>query len=110
VETNVAEILGALGDPSRRAIIEVLVGGELSVRELADRMPISRPAVSQHLKVLKQAGLVVDRPVGTQRVYAVDPAALALARAYLTDFWQQALRSFGHTARADEQSTKEDQT
>ncbi len=68
------------------------------MRQLADRMPISRPAVSQHLKVLKEAGLVVDRPVGTQRVYTVDPAALALARAYLTDFWQQALQSFARSA------------
>jgi DNA-binding transcriptional ArsR family regulator len=108
VETNVAEILGALGDPSRRAIVEVLVAGELSVGELADRMPISRPAVSQHLKVLKQVGLVVDRAVGTQRKYAVDPAALALARAYLTDFWQQAMKSFGRAAAR--KSTKEDQT
>ena len=108
METNVAEILGALGDPSRRAIVEVLVTGELSVGELADRMPISRPAVSQHLKVLKQVGLVVDRAVGTQRMYAVDPAALALARAYLNDFWEQALKSFRRTARA--QSTEEDET
>jgi DNA-binding transcriptional ArsR family regulator len=107
VETNVAEILGALGDPSRRAIVEVLVTGELSVQELADRMPISRPAVSQHLKVLKQVGLVVDRAVGTQRKYAVDPAALALARAYLTDFWQQAMKSFGRAART-RKSTRED--
>ncbi|WP_027346862.1 ArsR/SmtB family transcription factor [Hamadaea tsunoensis] len=108
METNVSDVLGALGDPSRRAIVEVLVTGELSVGQLAERMPISRPAVSQHLKVLKQAGVVVDRAVGTQRVYAVDPAALALARAYLTDFWQQALESFGRAAR--ERSAEEGQS
>ena len=102
--TNGTAVLDALGDRSRRAIVEQLVAGELSVQELTDRLPISRPAVSQHLKVLKSVGLVVDRPVGTRRVYAVDPEALALARAYLTDFWQQALDSFRRAAAVDQTS------
>jgi DNA-binding transcriptional ArsR family regulator len=86
--------LEALGDPTRRAIFERLVGQPRSVREVADALPVSRPAVSQHLKVLKQSGLVTDRPEGTRRVYRVDPAGVAAMREYLDQVWETALAAF----------------
>jgi DNA-binding transcriptional ArsR family regulator len=84
----------ALGDPTRRAIFERLVGQPLAVSELARELPVSRPAVSQHLKVLKDAGLVVDRHAGTRRIYRVDPHGIAAMRAELDRFWTQALANF----------------
>ena len=84
----------ALGDPTRRAIFEALVATPSAVGELARGLPVSRPAVSQHLKVLKQAGLVVDEAVGTRRVYHADPQALADLQAYFHAFWDQALAGF----------------
>ena len=84
----------ALGDPTRRAIFERLVDRPRAVVELADELPVSRPAVSQHLKVLKDAGLVVDRPVGTRRIYRVDPDGLAVLRADLERFWGKALAAY----------------
>ena len=96
--------LQALGDPTRREIFERLTGGPLPVGQLAQELPISRPAVSQHLKVLKDAGLVFDRPSGTRRVYQVDPAAVAALREYFDSFWGQALASF----RAAAESAPED--
>jgi DNA-binding transcriptional ArsR family regulator len=75
--------LGLLGDPSRRAIFEMLARRPCSVQELADALPISRPAVSQHLKVLKDAGLVVDRAAGTRRLYQINPEGVAALRAWL---------------------------
>ena len=84
----------ALGDPTRRAIFESLVEGPQAVGELAAQFPVSRPAVSQHLKVLKDAGLVTDRPVGNLRIYTADPDGLAELRAYLEQFWTTALQSF----------------
>jgi len=89
--------LEALGDPTRRAIFERLVEGPRSVRELAEVMPVSRPAVSQHLKVLKQSRLVMDRAEGTRRVYRVDPAGVAAMRAYLDQMWESALAAFATT-------------
>jgi DNA-binding transcriptional ArsR family regulator len=86
--------LEVLGDPTRRAIFERLVGRPRSVRELADALPVSRPAVSQHLKVLKQSGLVTDRPEGTRRVYRVDPAGIAAMHEYLDQTWDTALAAF----------------
>ena len=86
--------LEALGDPTRRAIFERLVEGPRSVRELADVVPVSRPAVSQHLKVLKQSRLVMDRPEGTRRVYRVDPTGVAAMRVYLDQMWETALAAF----------------
>jgi DNA-binding transcriptional ArsR family regulator len=83
--------LEALGDPTRRAIFESLVTAPKPVRELADLLPVSRPAVSQHLKVLKEAGLVADQPEGTRRVYRVQPAAIAAMREYLDRMWDHAL-------------------
>jgi DNA-binding transcriptional ArsR family regulator len=87
-------VLDALGDPTRRAIFEQLNEHPSAVVDLADRLPISRPAVSQHLKVLKDAGLVRDVQVGTRRVYSLDPDGLAGLRDYLERFWRTALHSF----------------
>lgn len=86
--------LAALGDPTRRAIFELVARRPHAVIEIARKMPVSRPAVSQHLKVLKEAGLVVDRTDGNRRIYAADPEALAELRAYLDQFWRTALQSF----------------
>ena len=79
-------VLDALGDWTRRQILEALRGGPRSVGELAGQVPVSRPAVSQHLRVLKDAGLVVDRREGTRRIYSVDPHGLAGIRAYFDSF------------------------
>jgi DNA-binding transcriptional ArsR family regulator len=84
----------ALGDPTRRAIFERLGDGPRAVGELADELPVSRPAVSQHLKVLKDAGLVVDRKAGTRRLYQLDPQGVGALRAYFDTFWMQALTAF----------------
>ncbi len=86
--------LDALGDPTRRAIFERLADGPQAVGELARDLPVSRPAVSQHLKVLKDAGLVVDRRAGTRRIYQLDPAGVGALRAYLDGFWQRSLTAF----------------
>jgi DNA-binding transcriptional ArsR family regulator len=102
--------LQALGDPTRREIFERLADGPLPVGQLARELPISRPAVSQHLKVLKDAGLVFDRPSGTRRVYQVDPAAVAALREYFDSFWGQALASFQAAAESapDDPSTDQE--
>jgi DNA-binding transcriptional ArsR family regulator len=96
----------ALGDPTRRAIFERLATRPRAVGELARELPVSRPAVSQHLKVLKQAGLVADRPVGTRRVYRLDPDGLEALRAQLERFWTQALAAYKQVV---EQSIEEDE-
>jgi DNA-binding transcriptional ArsR family regulator len=80
----------ALGDPNRRAIVELLSEGERSVRELADKLPISRPAVSRHLRLLKDAGLVVEQPRGTQRIYQLQEEGVEAVRAYLRRVWGDA--------------------
>ncbi|HWU22170.1 MAG TPA: metalloregulator ArsR/SmtB family transcription factor [Nocardioides sp.] len=85
--TNALDAWALLGDPSRRTILEALVAAPRSVAELARSLPISRPAVSQHLKLLKDAGVVADRAEGTRRIYSVDAAALARYRAELDGFW-----------------------
>ena len=95
---NASELLSVLGDPTRQAILDLLLEGPQPVGELAALLPVSRPAVSQHLKVLKEVGLVVDRQDGTRRVYRVDPAGLAPLRAYLERFWQQNLVAFAEHA------------
>jgi DNA-binding transcriptional ArsR family regulator len=84
----------ALGDPTRREIFERLVVREQAVVELARELPVSRPAVSQHLRVLKGAGLVTDRPDGNRRIYRVNPDGLTALRADLERFWTQALANF----------------
>jgi DNA-binding transcriptional ArsR family regulator len=86
--------LTALGDPTRRAIFERLADRPQAVGELAGDLPVSRPAVSQHLKVLKDAGLVIDRPAGNRRIYQLDPDGVGALRAYLDRFWNQALTAF----------------
>ena len=83
-----------LGDPSRRAILACLAERPLAVGELAQELPISRPAVSQHLKVLKDAGLVTDRAAGTRRVYRLNPAGMAALRDQLETFWNRALDGY----------------
>lgn len=94
----------ALGDPTRRAIFERLADGPRAVGDLAGDLPVSRPAVSQHLKVLKAAGLVVDRPAGTRRIYQVDPEGVGALRAYLDQFWSKSLAAY---KEAVEQRTRE---
>ena len=96
----------ALGDPTRKAIFELLADRPRPVGELAGELPVSRPAVSQHLRVLKDAGLVVDQAVGTRRIYRVDPDGLAVLRADLDRFWGRALAAYQDAA---EQPTEEDQ-
>jgi DNA-binding transcriptional ArsR family regulator len=95
----------ALGDPTRKAIFELVADRPRAVVELASELPVSRPAVSQHLKVLKDAGLVADQPVGTRRIYRVDADGLAALRTDLERFWGKALAAY---KAAVEQSTKED--
>src|SRR3954470_14985812 len=89
-----AEGFTALADPTRRAIFERLAQQPSAVGELALELPVSRPAVSQHLKVLKAAGLVVDHPDGTRRIYQLDPDGVDALRGYLYQFWNQALEAF----------------
>ena len=86
--------LGALADPTRRRIFERLLPGPLAVHEIADGMPVSRPAVSQHLRVLSQSGLVTSRSAGTRRVYAVSPEGLGALRTWMDEFWARALDGF----------------
>ena len=95
----------ALGDPTRKAIFELLVDRPRAVGELAGELPVSRPAVSQHLRVLKDAGLVVDQAVGTRRIYRLDPDGLAVLRADLDRFWGKALAAY---KGAVEQPAEED--
>jgi DNA-binding transcriptional ArsR family regulator len=103
VQTYQDNGLTALGDPTRRAIFERLADRPQAVGELAAELPVSRPAVSQHLKVLKEARLVADRRVGTRRIYQVDPAGLSDLRAYLDHFWDQALAGFKRTVEGREE-------
>ncbi|HLH96695.1 MAG TPA: metalloregulator ArsR/SmtB family transcription factor [Xanthobacteraceae bacterium] len=91
---DAAPALAALADPTRRQIFERLAGGPRPVGELARGLPVTRPAVSQHLAVLKAAGLVRDEAAGTRRIYAIDPQGLGALRAWLDQFWDSALASF----------------
>jgi DNA-binding transcriptional ArsR family regulator len=84
----------ALADPTRRVVLERLASGPKAVGEIARDLPVSRPAVSQHLKVLKEAGLVSDHPDGARRIYAIDPQGLGAIRAWLDQFWDRALLAF----------------
>jgi DNA-binding transcriptional ArsR family regulator len=105
VTTYQRDAWSALGDPTRKAIFELLVERPRAVIDLSTALPVSRPAVSQHLKVLKSAGLVIDRPVGTRRIYRVDPDGLAPLRAELERFWGQALAAYKLVV---EQATEEE--
>jgi DNA-binding transcriptional ArsR family regulator len=95
--------MDALGDPTRRAIFERLADGPKAVGEIAGELPVSRPAVSQHLTVLKQAGLVIDRAEGTRRLYQLNPQGIHDLRAYFDQFWNQALASFKEAVEQEEQ-------
>src|SRR6516164_6422776 len=92
--TNAHQALNALADSTRMRVFERLSAGPAAVGEIAAGLPVSRPAVSQHLKALKQAGLVTDRAQGTKRVYQIDPAGLGAIRAWLDQFWATALDAF----------------
>lgn len=98
VETYGVEALGALGDPTRRAIFERLARRPMAVGQLSGELPVSRPAVSQHLKVLKDAGLVTDHADGTRRIYRVNAEGIQAIRAYLDQMWSHALAGFQQAA------------
>jgi DNA-binding transcriptional ArsR family regulator len=100
VSTNGVEGLGLLGDPTRRAIFELLARHPCTVGELAQQLPITRSAVSQHLRVLKDGGLVVSRAEGTRRIYRLNPDGVTALRAYLDRVWAEALTAFGKAAQA----------
>lgn len=93
-----ARSVAALADPTREAIVRLLIEGERSVGEIAERLPVSRPAVSKHLRVLEGAGLTVVRAEGTRRVYAIEPAALGALRDEFDRMWQRALMRFAMVA------------
>lgn len=96
-----AEALAALADPTRRSVFETLRAGPRSVGDLAHGLPVSRPAVSQHLRVLKDAGLVRERRQGTRNFYSVDGDGLADVRAYFEGFWDEALAAFKAAAEQE---------
>jgi DNA-binding transcriptional ArsR family regulator len=100
---NQGDGLTALGDPTRRAIFERLADRPSAVGEIARDLPVSRPAVSQHLKVLKEAGLVIDRRAGNRRIYQLDPEGVGAVRAYLDQFWSRALTAFKAAVEYEEQ-------
>ena len=93
-----ARSVAALADPTREAIVRLLIDGEYSVGEIAERLPVSRPAVSKHLRVLEGAGLALVRAEGTRRVYAIDPATLGALRDELDRMWQRALARYALVA------------
>jgi DNA-binding transcriptional ArsR family regulator len=105
VTTYVEHVLDALGDPTRRAVFDRLRGDALSVGEIAEGMNVSRPAVSQHLKVLKEAGLVADRPEGTRRIYVVDAQGLKALRTWLDGLWDETLGAFREAAEQETRKT-----
>jgi DNA-binding transcriptional ArsR family regulator len=105
VETYAERVLDALGDPTRRSVLKRLRGGARSVGEIAEGMDVSRPAVSQHLKILKAARLVTDRAEGTRRLYAVNTRGVEVLRNWLDGFWDEALPAFKETA--ERQTAKE---
>ena len=102
---NAARLISALADPTRRAVFEKLRDGPRPVGEIAEGLPVTRPAVSQHLKVLKDAGLVNDRSAGTRRIYYIDPKGLGAMRAWLDQFWDSELAAFA--AEVERGTTKE---
>ena len=103
---NAVRALSALGDPTRRIIFQRLADGPRTVGELAKGLPVSRPAVSQHLRKLKDCGLVTDRAEGTKRIYRIDPDGLGTIRAWLDRFWSEALDSFKAEAEREQEIRK----
>jgi DNA-binding transcriptional ArsR family regulator len=108
VATYGAEALAALGDPTRQAIVELLAGGPRAVGDIARQLPVSRPAVSQHLRVLKEAGLVTDRQQGTRRLYQLDPGGAQAVRAYVDRLWSHALTAFKSAVEGDATADRPD--
>jgi DNA-binding transcriptional ArsR family regulator len=104
--TYANRVVSALADPTRMSVLEKLRDGPRSVGEIANDLPVSRPAVSQHLKVLKDAGLVNDRSVGTRRIYYIDPKGLGAMRAWLDQFWESALAAFAEAAELEHKKQK----
>jgi DNA-binding transcriptional ArsR family regulator len=98
--------MSALGDPTRRQILELLARAPSSVVDIARQLPVSRPAVSQHLKVLKEAGLVVHRAEGARHFYQADPEGLAVLRKYLESLWESALEQFKREAERSNQTRR----
>lgn len=96
--TQSAAVLDALGDPTRRAVLEVLRDGPRAVGDIASGLPVSRPAVSQHLRVLKRAGLVAERRDGTRHLYRIDDQGIAALRTYLESLWNDTLAAFKEAA------------
>ena len=111
MSASAATVLDALGDKTRRSILEKLAGGPIAVGVLANQLPISRPAVSQHLRVLKDAELVVESVAGTRRLYRVNDAGLMVVRDYLDRFWETTLDNFAllASAEADTDTDEEEQ-
>ena len=101
LEDPAAQTLDALHDPTRRHVLELLRGGEQSVRELTDQSSVSQSAVSQHLRVLREAGLVDVRPSGARRLYRIDPDGFSALRRWVDQFWDDALEAFVQYAEAD---------
>jgi DNA-binding transcriptional ArsR family regulator len=99
--------LDALGDRTRMAIFQKLAGGPVAVNEIASMMPVSRPAVSQHLRVLKDAGLVMDSKAGTRRLYQLNPEGVARLRAHFDQMWTHAMSAFQATAEAKPMGEKD---
>jgi DNA-binding transcriptional ArsR family regulator len=102
-----SSVLTTLADPTRRAVFESLRKGPRPVGAIAANLPVSRPAVSQHLKALKQAGLVRDRAEGTRRVYYIDPDGLGPLRRWLDEFWTEALDAFKHELESTQRENRE---
>ena len=100
--------IAALGDPTRREIFGILAGGPSSVADIARRLPVTRPAVSQHLRVLSDMGLVTHRTAGTRHIYRLDPDGIAAIRDYLDALWERALNDF--KAAAERSFTREKET
>ncbi|ORA39892.1 ArsR/SmtB family transcription factor [Mycobacterium aquaticum] len=105
---SAAAVLDALGDRTRRSILEILLEGPTAVGALAEQLPVSRPAVSQHLRVLKDAELVVESVVGTRRLYRIDRAGLNVVRHYLDRFWETTLDNFALLAEAEAEKRREE--
>jgi DNA-binding transcriptional ArsR family regulator len=110
VNTYIEHGLSALGDPTRQAIFHLLAKHPRAVNELAAGLPVSRPAVSQHLRVLKQARLVRDRRAGTRRIYELNPEGIALLRDHFAQMWDEALMAFKKFAEADYQKEKQNES
>lgn len=106
--TYQVEALASLADPTRRAIFERLAEKPRSVGELAEGLPVTRPAVSQHLKVLKDAGLVTDAAQGTRRIYRIDPHGLGEIRKWLDQFWDRQLDAFAEEIERDNKKTRKE--